>query len=102
MKSKGSTVCMIGGAGNFPSKMARTKSMPAIEAMTCVGVTPYSTLAVVRSSIANFLFGHVMIMTIILSGLLERQYGTKIFDVMAGLVPAMTSEFDWKGVKTWM
>src|SRR5690349_11872643 len=34
---------MIGGAGNLPLKMARTKSRPDIEAMTCVGVTPYST-----------------------------------------------------------
>src|SRR5436190_15350150 len=34
---------MIGGAGNLPSKMARTKSRPDIDAITCVGVTPYST-----------------------------------------------------------
>ena len=27
-------VCMIGGAGNLPSKMPRTKSIPAIAAMT--------------------------------------------------------------------
>jgi hypothetical protein len=27
----------------LPEKMARTKSMPAIDAMTCVEVTPYST-----------------------------------------------------------
>src|ERR1700688_2843786 len=44
VESKGSMVCMIGGAGNFPSKIARTKSTPAIDAMTSVGVTPYSTL----------------------------------------------------------
>ena len=42
VESNGSTVCMIGGAGNLPSKMARTKSMPAIAAMTSGGVTPYS------------------------------------------------------------
>ena len=35
---------MIGGAGNLPSKMARTKSRPDIDAITCVGVTPYSTV----------------------------------------------------------
>jgi hypothetical protein len=50
VESKGSMLCMIGGAGNLPSKMARTKSIPAIAAMTSVGVTPYSILAVVRSS----------------------------------------------------
>jgi hypothetical protein len=37
---------MIGGAGNVPSKMARTKSRPDIAAITCVGVTPYSTLGI--------------------------------------------------------
>src|SRR4029450_7004088 len=37
---------MIGGAGNLPSKMARTKSRPDIDAITCVGVTPYSTFGV--------------------------------------------------------
>ena len=35
VESKGSTVCMIGGAGSLPSKMARTKSSPVIEAITC-------------------------------------------------------------------
>jgi len=35
---------MIGGAGSLPSKMALTKSRPDIEAITAVGVTPYSTL----------------------------------------------------------
>src|SRR3981189_2817194 len=50
VESKGSTVCMIGGAGNLPSKMARTKSMPAIDAMTSVGVTPYWILAEVLLS----------------------------------------------------
>jgi len=44
VESNGSTFCMIGGAGNFPSKMARTKSRPDIDAITLVGVTPYSTL----------------------------------------------------------
>src|SRR4051794_20528571 len=33
---------MIGGAGSLPSKMARTKSSPVIDAITCGGVTPYS------------------------------------------------------------
>jgi hypothetical protein len=37
---------------------------------------------------AKIRFGRFMIMTIILSGLLGRQYGTNIFGVMAGLVPA--------------
>ena len=37
---------MIGGAGSLPSKMARTKSRPVIDAITCVGVTPYSTSGV--------------------------------------------------------
>ncbi len=55
VESKGSMVCMIGGAGNFPSKIARTKSMPAIEAMTSVGVTPYSTLGAGLSSMGKFL-----------------------------------------------
>jgi hypothetical protein len=44
VESNGSTVCMIGGAGNLPSKMARTKSRPAIDATTSGGVTPYSML----------------------------------------------------------
>jgi hypothetical protein len=44
VESNGSTFCMIGGAGNLPSKMARTKSRPDIDAITCVGVTPYSTV----------------------------------------------------------
>jgi hypothetical protein len=35
---------MIGGSGSRRSKIARTKSIPAIDAMTCVGVTPYSRL----------------------------------------------------------
>src|SRR4051812_1432128 len=35
---------MIGGAGSLFSKMARTKSRPDIDAMTWVGVTPYSTV----------------------------------------------------------
>ena len=34
--------CMIGGAGSFPANMARRKSIPVIEAITSVGVTPYS------------------------------------------------------------
>ena len=52
VQSNGSMVCMIGGAGSLPSKMARTKSMPAIEAMTSVGVTPYSTFGAVWSFMA--------------------------------------------------
>jgi len=53
VESNGSTFCMIGGAGNLPSKMARTKSRPDIDAITWVGVTPYSTSeAVVLSSMA--------------------------------------------------
>ena len=50
VESKGSTVCMIGGAGNLAAKMARTKSMPGIEATTSGGVTPYWTLAADVSS----------------------------------------------------
>jgi hypothetical protein len=42
-------VCMIGGAGKLPSKMARTKSSPAIEAMTSGGVTPYLVCGDARS-----------------------------------------------------
>jgi len=42
VESKGSMVRMIGDAGNLPSKMARTKSTPGIDAMISVGVTPYS------------------------------------------------------------
>src|ERR1700733_7819747 len=38
---------MIGGAGSLPENIARTKSMPAIEAITSVGVTPYSGLGAV-------------------------------------------------------
>jgi len=38
--------CMIGGAGNLPPNIARRKSIPAIDAMTSDGVTPYSTLRV--------------------------------------------------------
>ena len=34
LESNGSMVCMIGGGGSLPSNMARTKSRPAIEAMT--------------------------------------------------------------------
>src|SRR4051812_25309070 len=40
--SNGSIVCMIGGDGNLPAKMARTKSRPDIAAITAVGVTPNS------------------------------------------------------------
>jgi hypothetical protein len=46
VESKGSMVCMIGGVGNWPVKMARTKSMPAIDAITSGGVTPYSTFSI--------------------------------------------------------
>src|SRR3954471_8683641 len=49
LESNGSMVCMIGGAGKLPSKMARTKSSPAIEAMTSGGVTPYLTWGDARS-----------------------------------------------------
>jgi hypothetical protein len=41
---------MIGGSGNWPANMARTKSMPDIDAMTSVGVTPNSSLRVGLSS----------------------------------------------------
>src|SRR5437879_10944471 len=47
VESKGSMVCMIGGAGNLASNIARTKSMPAIDATTSGGVTPYSMLRAV-------------------------------------------------------
>ena len=53
VQSNGSTFCMIGGAGNLPSKMARTKSMPAIDAMTSVGVTPNSSLRAGLSSMEH-------------------------------------------------
>src|ERR1700731_4892016 len=52
VQSKGSMVCMIGGVGNLPSKIARTKSIPAIDAITSVGVTPYSILGAVVSCIS--------------------------------------------------
>ena len=68
---KGSMVCMIGGDGSRPSKMARTKSTPAIEAITSVGVTPYSTLGAVWSSMAARSCG--MMMDIILKALCVRQ-----------------------------
>ena len=42
VQSNGSTVCMIGGSGSLPAKMARTKSIPGIAAMISVGVTPNS------------------------------------------------------------
>jgi len=45
VESNGSMVCMIGGAGSRPSKMPRTKSIPAMPAITSGGVTPYSILA---------------------------------------------------------
>src|SRR5438105_2755958 len=63
LQSNGSTVCMIGGSGNLPANMARTKSMPAIDATTSGGVTPYSEVAAVRSSMAGS--GAFMMMTII-------------------------------------
>ena len=47
VESKGSMVCMIGGVGNSPANMARTKSMPAIDAATSGGVTPYSEVGAV-------------------------------------------------------
>jgi hypothetical protein len=53
VESNGSMVCMIGGAGNLPSKMSRTKSMPAIDAMTSVGVTPYSTAGADEASMGG-------------------------------------------------
>src|SRR3984885_16208549 len=52
--------CMIGGAGSFPANMARRKSIPAIEAITSVGVTPYSTwrggLSVMESDSCDLLY----------------------------------------------
>jgi hypothetical protein len=45
---------MIGGDGNLPAKMARTKSMPGIAAMMCVGVTPYSILGADGSCIEEY------------------------------------------------
>jgi hypothetical protein len=57
VESNGSTFCMIGGEGSLPSKMARTKSSPDIAAITCVGVTPYSILALAGSSIGNAFCG---------------------------------------------
>ena len=48
-------VCMIGGAGKLPSKMPRTKSIPAMPAMTSGGVTPYMTLEADLSAMASFL-----------------------------------------------
>src|SRR5450631_4192572 len=53
VQSNGSTFCMIGGSGNLPSKMARTKSMPGMEAMTSVGVTPYWSSGAGLSSMEN-------------------------------------------------
>src|ERR1700687_2607781 len=53
VQSKGSMVCMIGGVGNLPSKVARTKSIPAIDAMTSGGVTPYSILRAGWASMAE-------------------------------------------------
>src|ERR1700692_2117420 len=47
-------VCMIGGVGSLFSKMARTKSMPGIAAMTSVGVTPYSIFGAVVSCIEKY------------------------------------------------
>src|SRR5258707_3564486 len=68
VESNDSMVCMIGGAGNWPSKTARTKSMPAIDAMTSVGVTPYSILAAVLSSMGVCPAARFMMMDIILNG----------------------------------
>ena len=54
VQSNGSTVCMIGGSGNWPANMARTKSMPDIDAMTSVGVTPNSSLRAGWSSMDKY------------------------------------------------
>ena len=59
--SNGSILCMIGGAGNLPSKMARTKSRPDIDAITSVGVTPYSILGAGVVSMGQFLFKMMII-----------------------------------------
>jgi outer membrane receptor for ferric coprogen and ferric-rhodotorulic acid len=53
VQSNGSTVCMIGGSGRVPSKMARTKSRPGIEAITSGGVTPYWILRAGWSGMQN-------------------------------------------------
>ena len=53
VQSNGSTVCMIGGSGNRPEKIARTKSRPGIDAMISVGVTPYSLLRAGLSDIRD-------------------------------------------------
>src|ERR1700676_3375044 len=63
VQSKGSMVCMIGGVGNLPSKVARTKSIPAIDAMTSVGVTPYSILRGDGASMGAYF--HVMMIVIL-------------------------------------
>ena len=55
VQSNGSTVCMIGGSGNLPANMARTKSRPGIDAMTSAGVTPYSVLGAGWSSMEAYL-----------------------------------------------
>jgi hypothetical protein len=51
LQSNGSMVCMIGGVGRAPSNIARTKSMPTIDARTSFVVTPYSTFRAAVSSI---------------------------------------------------
>src|SRR3954451_5352450 len=60
LESNGSMVCMIGGAGKLPAKMARTKKSPAIEAMTSGGVTPYLTWGDARScmTVSSWLFNY--------------------------------------------
>ena len=49
VQSNGSTVCMIGGSGRVRAKIARTKSSPDIDAITSVGVTPYSIFGAMSS-----------------------------------------------------
>ena len=78
-------VCMIGGAGSLPSKMARTKSIPAMPAMTSGGVTPYSTFA--ETALSSMGCSPLLLMTVII--LNEAGVHDKPYLVMARLVQGM-------------
>src|SRR6059058_3750615 len=80
---------MIGGAGNLPAKKARTKSRPVIDAITLVGVTPYSTFAAAGWSFMGASCGLFMMMGIILKRAAARNH--RVPDAVRHIMPAPQS-----------
>src|ERR1700748_3587990 len=49
VQSNGSTVCMIGGSGNYLAQLALTKTSPDTDAITSMGTMPYSIASLLDS-----------------------------------------------------